>query len=361
MHTLQNISEDERPAALALGSHTLDDHALPYIIAEAGVNHDGQLDQARRLIDAARMAGASAVKFQVFQAARLVSYDAPSAKYQMDAGCSDSQRELLTKLELHRDDFLTIRDYCRQAGIDFLATPFGVEDLQLVMELEPPAIKIASTDLNNTPLLEAVINTGRPVLLSTGASLLSEIDEAVRLFDQEEACGRLVLLHCVSSYPTAPHEANLSTIRWLQQRYNVWPGFSDHTQSVDSGALAVACGARVLEKHLTLDHALTGPDHAFSLEPAEFTQYVTRSRMAQVMIGQPRRSVAAAEQEVRQLARKSIVTQITIRQGEKITEQHLALKRPGGGLEPSAWNRLIGRVARFDIPAETRLDWSMVS
>ena len=347
------------PAPIRIGPHQIDSSSKPYVIAEIGVNHNGDADQARRLIDAAHQAGADAAKFQVFSASALATAEAPAAKYQT-RGDARSQREILAGLELTPERFKDIADHCKSVGIAFLATPFSVDDLQLVVDLGVPAIKLASTDINNFPLLDAVLATNLPLLVSTGASRASEIDETVARIAGQDARERTLLLHCVSNYPTAPHDASLSTIAYLQARYTVWAGYSDHTESIDVAGLAVACGARVLEKHFTLDRGLAGPDHAFSLTPEMLRQYVQTAETAWRMMGRPRRDVADVEQEVRALARKSVVASRTIRRNEQITADMLTLKRPGSGLEPKHLAALVGRTARRDIAADAQVVWDMV-
>ncbi len=359
MHTLRDGFQ-EGPPELTIGDHAIAANSQPYVIAEAGVNHNGSVDQARRLVDAAKQAGAQAVKFQVFSAEALVTAEAPAAAYQVTGSGCRSQRELLRGLELDRQAFEALAAHCRTAAIDFLATPFSIADLQVVVALGVPALKIASPDLNNHPLLSAAAATGLPLLLSTGASYPVEIDEAVAYLDRCEACDRLVLLHCVSCYPTPPARAALCNITRLYQRYGVWSGYSDHTESTDIAGLAVACGARVLEKHLTLDRSLPGPDQAFSLTPAMFQEYVQAAHRAWQCLGLPRDAAVGEELEVRRLARKSVVSRAAIRQGQAITVEMLTLKRPGGGIEPRDVFTLIGREAACDIAADVPLDWSMV-
>ncbi len=347
------------PAPICIGLHQIDSSSKPYVVAEIGVNHNGDAHEARRLIDAAHQAGADAAKFQVFSAGALATTEAPAAEYQT-RGAARSQREILEGLELPPESFRQIADHCRSVGIAFLATPFSVDDLQLVVDLGVPAIKLASTDINNFPLLDAVLAADLPLLVSTGASRASEIDETVAHIAGQDARARTILLHCVSNYPTAPHDASLSTIAHLQSRYTVWTGYSDHTESIEVAGLAVACGARVLEKHFTLDRRLTGPDHAFSLTPEMFRQYVQTAETAWRMMGRPRRDVADVEQEVRALARKSVVASRAIRRNERITADMLTLKRPGGGLEPKHLAALVGRTARRDIAGDAQVDWDMV-
>lgn len=345
---------------MRIGGRLVGEEHGVFIIAEAGVNHNGSVDAAHRLIDAAREAGADAVKFQAFCADRLVAADAPLCDYQQARAQSGSQRELLRRLELRRDDFAALKKHADAAGVAFLATPFGLDELRMLCDLGVPAIKIASPDLVNVPLLAAAADTGRPMILSTGASELAEVDAAVETLFQRGATDRLVLLHCVSSYPTPPADARLRCIRTLADRFAVPVGFSDHTASPDIGAVAVAVGAAVLEKHLTLDRRAAGPDHFFSLEPEPFSRYVAAARQAYQSLGDGNIRCCSAERQVRELARGSVVAATHIPAGKRLTSDVLAIRRPAGGIEPAQWTTLLGRVAKTDIPADTRLSWAML-
>ncbi len=359
MDAILNDTIEHCPAPVCIGLHQIDSMSKPYVIAEIGVNHNGDVDQARLLIDAAHQAGADAAKFQVFSAAALATAEAQAAEYQI-RGVAQSQREMLEGLELTHASFSLVAEHCKSIGIAFLATPVSVDDLQLVIGLGVPAIKLASTDLNNFPLLDAALATGLPLLVSTGASRESEIDETVSHIAGQGGRERTVLFHCVSTYPTAPQDTSLSTITHLQSRHGMWTGYSDHTESIEVAGLAVACGARVLEKHFTLDRGLAGPDHAFSLTPEMLQQYVQSAETAWRMMGRPRREVADVEQEVRAVARKSVVASRTIHRDERITADMLTLKRPGSGLEPKHLAALVGRTARRDIAADAQVAWDMV-
>ncbi len=266
---------------------------------------------------------------------------------------------MLRRLELTRADFDRLADRCRDRSVAFLATPFGIPEAEQLIEIGVPAIKLASTDLNNTPLLHAAIEADVPVLLSTGAATEHEISVAVMLFEQSDAIDRLVLLHCVSAYPTPPEAANVATVRALRRRFGVLAGYSDHTQLIETGGWAVAAGACVIEKHFTLDRSLAGPDHAMSLEPAGLRRYVATIRQAERALGDGRIGYHACEADVRAVARKSVVAARTVQAGARIAPDTLTVKRPGGGIAPSELDGLIGRVARVDIPADTMLQWGM--
>jgi sialic acid synthase SpsE len=354
-------SDMEKRPGIQIGRRWIGEGHGVFVIAEAGVNHGGHVDTAQRLIDAAREAGADAVKFQAFSAERLVARDAPLCSYQKASSAGAAgQYEILRSLELQQEEFAALAVHAAKAGIAFLATPFGLDELRMLCDLGVPAIKIASTDLVNVPLVDAAASSGRPVILSTGASNLAEVDAAVERFSSLGARRRLIPLHCVSSYPTRPEEARLRCMGTLASRYGVHVGFSDHTDDAGFGALAVAAGAVVLEKHLTLDRSASGPDHFFSLEPRAFTEYVASARKAQLAMGDGVIECSASERQVRELARGSVVATESIPAGKRLTTDLLAIRRPGVGIAPDQWSQLIGRVAKTDIPADTRLTWAMI-
>lgn len=343
-----------------IGSRTIGQSSTVYLVAEAGVNHNGSVDAARKMVDAAHKAGADAVKFQVFQATRLASRYAPQAAYQKAAAAAPSQVEMLSRLELKPADFALLKRHCDDLGIEFLATPFGLEDLRVLLDLGVRAIKIASPDIVNRPLLEAAAAARLPMLLSTGASEAAEIDAACDLLIRQ---GRvpLVLLHCVSRYPTELEQANLRRIGSLQCRYNCPVGFSDHTAERFTALLAVAAGASVLEKHFTLDRSWPGPDHIFSLSPVDLVDYVCRARLASTAMGGGSLDLDPAERDVRSVARCSVTAARDLVAGEVIGPDMLAVKRPGSGITPWRIAEVLGRRASRDIPADTPITWEMLA
>lgn len=347
-------------SGVQIGSRAIGLGQPVYIIAEAGVNHNGRFDLALKLIDAAKRVGADAVKFQVFTAENLVVSNAPTATYQLHQGHSD-QRQMLRQLELSRKEFTDLHGYCRQVGIEFLATPFGISDLEFLVDLGVPGLKLASPDLVNVPLVERAIQSNLPIIASTGACTIDEIDEAVEGFSNQGALGRLILFHCISSYPTKLTETNLAVIGNLAQRYPVPVGFSDHTAEWITGALAVAAGATILEKHFTLDRAMPGPDHALSLDEIQMGQYIAAAREAQAAMGNPRRQLLTCEHEVRNVSRGSVVSALDIPAGTVVTPAMVTVKRPGGGIEPARIKEVIGTRAAVAIAADTRLEWQMLS
>ena len=344
---------------VAVGDRRVGPGCPAYVIAEAGVNHNGSAEAALRMIDAAVVAGVDAVKFQVFRAAELTTAAAPMAEYQSTAGAA-TQREMLSQLELSDGVLLKLRERCEQRGIEFLATPFGPRDVERLVGLDVRALKLASTDLNNTPLLRAAVNTGLPMIVSVGAATAAEIRTAVRRLRVWRAAERLVLLHCVSAYPTPLEAANLGAIRALEQEFGVLVGYSDHTMSVRTGSWAVAAGARVLEKHFTLDRSTPGPDHAMSLEPDGLRAYVHGVREVERALGSGRIGMTAIEQSVRSVARKSIVAACYLPAGTVIERTMLQTKRPAGGIEPDRLDELVGRTVVTDLEPDATLTWDMI-
>lgn len=332
-----------------------------FVIAEAGVNHNGNLGTAIAMVEAAAEARADAVKFQVFTADELAASNAPTAAYQKAGTGSSAQRDMLKRLELSDADFLAVAMHARRCGISFLATPFSVQDLARLLSLAPAAIKIASTDVNNHPLLAGAAMSRLPLIVSTGASTLGEVDAAVAVLRDAGAGDRLTLLHCVSVYPTPWELANLRAIGTLRKRYGLPVGLSDHTTSTQIGGLAVAAGANVLEKHFTLDRGASGPDHAMSLDMRQLAEYVVAVRRAEAALGNGAVGLIPAEMEVRRVARKSVVATRRIESGEVLTASMLAIKRPDGGIPPSDFTRLVGRTAVIRIEADIPIRWEMVS
>jgi N,N'-diacetyllegionaminate synthase len=342
-----------------IGDRLVGDGQRVLIVAEAGVNHDGSLAKALQLVDVAAGAGADLVKFQVFRAAELATASAATAAYQK-AAAGDGQRDMLARLELTDDEFQQIVAHCRTRAIGFLATPFSLSDVDRLVALGVQAIKVASTDLNNVPLLRRAADTGLPLIVSTGASLPEEIRAAVRRLRGWGAGDRLILLHCVSGYPTPPDAANLRAVATLRCTYRVPSGFSDHTESTEIAGWAVAAGACVLEKHFTLDRRAPGPDHAMSLDPAELVAYVASARAAEAALGSGVLGMSALEADVRAAARKSVVAARDIPARTRLTEDMLTIKRPDGGIAPDQLAAVHGRITAVDIAADTVLTWEML-
>ena len=330
-----------------------------FVIAEAGVNHNGDLKLARALIDVAVDAGADAVKFQTFRADRLATPDAPKAEYQLQTtGDAESQFEMLRRLELSADAHRELHSYCHERGIIFLSTPFDEEAVDLLEELGVPAFKISSGDLTNSPLLEYVAGKGKPVILSTGMSELSELIEAVSVLNTA-GCENTVLLHCVSNYPADPAEVNLRAMQTMRSAFDLPVGFSDHTEGIDVALAAVALGACVIEKHFTMDRTLPGPDHRASLEPAELRDLVRSIRRVETALGNGRKVPTVSELETAKVARRSLVAARDIPAGATLERDMVVMRRPGTGMSPAMLNTLLHRQVKRDIAAGTLLDVDM--
>lgn len=329
-----------------------------FVIAEAGVNHNGDMDLAHRLIDAAAAAGADAVKFQTFKADRLAAPDAPKAEYQKrTTGGEESQLDMLRRLELDAGQHADLMRHCERAGILFLSTPFDEECADLLAGLGVAAMKTPSGELTNLPYLAHVARLGLPMIVSTGMADLTEVAQAVTTV---EAAGAppLALLHCVSAYPTPPEDVNLRAMDTLARCFAVPVGFSDHTQGTAIAIAAAALGARIIEKHLTLDRTLPGPDHKASLEPAEMAAMVAGIRATLAALGDGRKRPAAREAEVAAVARKSLVLARALPAGTVLAATDLSAKRPGTGIAPGRAAELVGRTLRRTLPADAVLSWS---
>lgn len=347
--------------AVRIGSRAIGDGLPCFVIAEAGVNHDGELRLALQLVDAAVEAGADAVKFQTFDPDQLATPDAPKAAYQVSATDeSQSQLEMLRKLTLSTDEHERLAAHCGERNILFLSTPFDHGSADLLAAMGLPAFKISSGDLTNEPFLEHVARFGRPMLVSTGMATEREVASAVAAIRQAGNT-ELVLLQCVSNYPARPADVNLRAMATMARRFSTPVGFSDHTMGLEVAFAAVALGACVVEKHLTLDRRRPGPDHRASLEPADFSALVRGVREIEAAMGDGRKEPAASEAEVARVARKSVVAERTIPAGTVLTEDLLAIRRPGTGMPPSARRALLGRQAVREIPAGALLSEDMLA
>lgn len=318
------------------------------IIAEAGVNHNGDLALAKRLIDVGAAAGVDFVKFQAWSAKRYVSRHAAMARYQVDnIGVQQSQLAMLEKLELTEDDHRTLHAYCRARGVGYLCSPFDIESVAFLDALDVAAMKIPSGEITNVPYLRAIGRLRRPVILSTGMADLEEVRAALAILTE---CGairaHITLLHCHSDYPTHPRDVNLRAMQTLQVTFGGAVGYSDHTLGIEIPIAAVALGATVIEKHVTLDRTMEGPDHKASIEPAELQALVAAIRNIEQALGDGVKRPTHAEQEIRPIARKSIVARCAIARGDVLTEMNLTTKRPGTGISPTEWDCVIGSIAK---------------
>lgn len=343
---------------LRIGQHLLSPDKPVFVVAELGVNHDGAAGRALDLVRFAQRGGADAVKLQIFSADRLMHSSTTMATYQKERAADDSAIEMLKRYELAEADIARIVAAIRSANMVPLATPFSVEDVETIQKLDLPAIKIASPDIVNRPLLTAAAKTKRSLLVSTGAATIEEIESAVRWLNELQC--KFALLHCVSSYPTVAADANLCWIDELAKKFDVPIGFSDHTTEQMSGAFAVAAGAVVVEKHLTHDKSAAGPDHAASANPSEFEKYVAAIRVAQTMRGKPGKQVLECEKEVRRISRQSVVSARNIDAGRQIQQEDLMIQRPGTGVPAGEFTKVVGRKSRRAIAAGTLLQWDML-
>lgn len=326
-----------------------------YVIAEAGVNHNGSLDLALDLVDAAAAAGADAVKFQTFRASSLASRTARKAACQLrTTTAEESQRDMLAALELSEDAHRALIDRCRAVGIEFLSSPFDEACADLLERLGAVAYKIPSGEITNLPFLAHVAGKGRPLIVSTGMSSLGEVESAVQTIESAGDPG-LILLHCVSDYPAAPEEANLRAMHTLASAFGLPVGYSDHTSGIAIALAATALGACVIEKHFTLDRSLRGPDHTSSLEPQELATLVREIRAVESSLGDGRKKMTPSEVETAAAVRKSLVARVDIVAGSRLTSSMTTAKRPGTGVPPGRRDELLGRTARVDIPADTLL------
>jgi len=334
--------------SIGLGGRRVAAGGDPFVIAEIGVNHDGSVARARELVRAAKDAGADAAKFQMFDAEMLMSRDAVLAAYQRERGARDP-RELLRGLQLAPDALGELAAECRAAGIAPMVTVFSLPLFDAAARQPWHALKTASPDIVNLPLLRAAAALGRPLVVSTGAATREEVARAARWLAH---LGELAFLQCTSSYPAADECAAIGGMHEILAITSRPVGYSDHTQSVDTGALAVAAGACILEKHLTYDRSAAGPDHAASLDPAQFAEYVRLARRAARMVGSSRKELQDVERDVRAVSRQSLVAARSIPAGAFITAADLEVKRPGTGICASRFDEIVGRRAVRAIEAD---------
>ena len=315
------------------------------IIAEAGVNHNGSVEIAKKMIDAAVYAGVDIIKFQTFKSEKLVTKSASKASYQeKNTGNSDSQLNMLKKLELSEDDHKVLKSYCEEKNIEFLSTPFDEHSIEFLDELGVRFWKIPSGEITNYPYLVKLARTGKPVIMSTGMSTISEIEEAMKVL-QDNGANDIKILHCNTQYPTPFSDVNLNVITTLKDRFGIEVGYSDHTLGIEIPVAAVAMGATVIEKHFTLDRDMEGPDHKASLIPEELKAMVDSIRNVELALGKGEKKPTESEKENRIIARKSIVAKRDIHIGDVFTEDNITTKRPGTGISPMRWNEIIGKTA----------------
>jgi N,N'-diacetyllegionaminate synthase len=328
------------------------------VIAEAGVNHNGDLSIARRLIDAAAQAGADLVKFQTFGADRLATGHAPKADYQSaNTDQNESQVAMLRRLELDRSMHESLITHCRARGVGFFSTGFDIQSVELLVELGAERFKIPSGEITNLPYLRHVGGYGKPIILSSGMATLGEIEAAIDVLEASGTPrGRITVLHCTTEYPAPMTDVNLRAMLTIRDAFGVAVGYSDHTVGIEVAIAAAALGATVIEKHFTLDRTLPGPDHKASLEPAELEAMISAIRNIEQALGDGVKRPSAGEALNKPAARKSVVAARDIRAGEAFSAANLAAKRPGTGVSPMRWDEVVGRKAGRDFAADELIE-----
>ena len=318
------------------------------IIAEAGVNHNGNFELAKQLVDKAVEGGADIVKFQTCKAENVISRYADKAEYQkVTTGEADSQLEMVRKLMLTYEEYGKLKEYCDEKGIEFLSTAFDLPSVDYLHSIGMRRWKIPSGEITNLPLLIKIAKLGEPIIMSTGMSELSEVSDAIKVL-RENGAGEITILHCTTEYPAPYEDVNLKAIDTMKETFGLPVGYSDHTKGLEIPVAAVARGACVIEKHFTLDRNMEGPDHKASIEPDELKQMVDMIRHVEVAIGDGIKKVSPSELKNQDIARKSIIAKTTIKAGDVFTEENITTKRPGSGINPMKWFDLLGKTAKHD-------------
>ncbi|SFC64446.1 N-acetylneuraminate synthase [Algibacter lectus] len=321
------------------------------IIAEAGVNHNGDINLAKKLIDAAANAGVDYVKFQTFNSKKLVSKNAQKATYQKEntGNAVESQLAMLQKLELSKDAHYDLIEYCKSKNIKFLSTGFDLDSIQFLNDLNIDLFKVPSGEITNLPYLRTIGGLKKPVIISTGMADMQEIEAALEVvLKSGTTLDNITILHCNTEYPTPMQDVNLTAMLNIKEKFNVAIGYSDHTLGIEIPIAAVALGAKVIEKHFTLDNAMEGPDHKASLNPAELKAMVDAIRNLEVALGNGIKVPSQSEIKNKPIARKSLVANKNIKKGDIFTEDNITIKRPGTGISPMLWDEYIGKIAAKD-------------
>ncbi len=329
-----------------------------FIIAEAGVNHNGDLNIAKKLVDVAFESGADAVKFQTFRSEEIVTSDAETAEYQAkNIGRKISQLQMIKSLELSFEDFAELKKYCDRKGIIFMSSPFDIESARFLRDLGMEIFKIASGEITNYPLLREIGSYGKQVIISTGMATLGEVEEAIDvLTDSGTKRDNITLLHCNTQYPTPYEDVNLKAMLTLKEAFKVNVGYSDHTLGIEIPIAAVAMGASVIEKHFTLNRGMHGPDHKASLEPEELKRMIKAIRNVEKALGTGIKKPSPSEMGNIKIVRRSIVAKRDIKRGEIFTEENITVKRPGTGISPMRWREIIGKKAWRDFKKDEIID-----
>jgi N-acetylneuraminate synthase/N,N'-diacetyllegionaminate synthase len=336
---------------MKIGRLPIGSNSDPYFIAEAGVNHNGDVDLAEELIDVAASAGADAVKFQTFSTERLVSEHAETADYQEEQTDFKSQREMLRQYELNHGDYKRLIEHSNEQNITFLSTPFSPESADLLKDLDIPAIKLGSGELDNHPLLEHVAGFGRPMIVSTGMGTMEEVHEAYDVITSVDSEADVVFLHCTSAYPCDISEVNLRVMQKMDDELPTPVGYSDHTTLTETPSFAVAAGAAVIEKHFTIDRSLPGPDHRASLEPDELQRAISLVEIGSTLPGDDKKMPTPTERKNMDKSRKGLHATTDIPAGKRITDDHVNILRPATGLSPRRYDGVVGARAATGIAA----------
>lgn len=327
-----------------------------FVIAEAGVNHNGDINIAKKLVDVAVEAKVDAVKFQTFRAESLVCKNAQKAEYQMETtDKKETQFDMLKKLELTLDMHKELIEYCKQKKVTFLSTPFDLESIDLLEQLGMEVYKIPSGEITNYPYLRKIGHTGKKVIMSTGMSSIEEVRQAVKVL-RENGSKEVVVLHCNTEYPTPMSDVNLKAMLTLKEELGLEVGYSDHTKGIEVPIAATALGATVIEKHFTLDKNMVGPDHKASLEPEELKQMVQAIRNIEKALGDGKKEPSQSEKKNIQVVRKSIVAKCDISAGETFSENNITTKRPGTGINPMNWEKVIGKKAKKNFKVDELIE-----
>ncbi len=343
---------------IKIGNKKISEDSPVFIIAEAGVNHNGRLDLALKLVDAAKEAGADAVKFQTFKAEGVMTENVPMAEYQKkNTGKTESMLDMVRKFELKYEDFRKINKYCDRKKIMFLSTPHsGSESVDFLHSLKVPAFKFGSGDLNNLPVLRYAAKFKKPMILGTGMADMAEVKEAINCA-KKAGNDKIIVLHCTTNYPCPVEEVNLRAMQTMMRDLDVLVGYSDHTLGIQVPIMAATLGACVIEKHFTLDKNLAGPDHKASLEPGELKEMVGAVRNVEKILGSSIKKPMKSEKEIAKVARKSIVTLNHIKKGEIFSPENIGIKRPGIGIEPKFFDKILGKKAKKDLQKDALVRW----
>lgn len=336
---------------IKIGNKKIGEGFPVFVIAEAGVNHNGRLDLALKLVDAAYEAGADVVKFQTFKAEGVMTKNVPMAEYQKkNTGKSESMLDMVRCFELKYGDFVKIKKYCDKKKIMFLSTPHSYDAIDFLNDLVP-AFKFGSGDLTNLLALQHAAKFGKPMILGTGMATIAEVKEAISCI-KKSGNNKIIVLHCTTNYPCLPEEVNLRAMQTMMKELDVLVGYSDHTSGIQVPIMAATLGACVIEKHFTLDKKMKGPDHKASLEPDELKEIIKALKNVEVIFGSSVKKPTESEKEIAKVARKSVVALIDIKRGEKFSSENIGIKRPGTGLAPKYYFSIIGKKAKKNLEAD---------